>query len=29
MAWLGLTAITPWWALGISAAVAFVIGRWG
>jgi predicted small integral membrane protein len=29
MAWLGLTAASPWWALGISAAVMAIIGRWG
>ena len=29
MAWLGLTAATPWWALAISAAVMAAIGRWG
>jgi predicted small integral membrane protein len=29
MAWLGLTMQSPWWALGISAAVMAVIGRWG
>jgi len=29
VAWLGLTAATPWWALGISAVVMAVIGRWG
>ena len=29
MAWLGLTAASPWWALAISAAVMAVIGRWG
>ena len=28
MAWLGLTAASPWWALGISAVVMAVIGRW-
>jgi len=29
MAWLGLTAVSPWWALAISAAAMAVIGRWG
>jgi predicted small integral membrane protein len=29
MAWLGLTLATPWWALGISAVVMAMIGRWG
>jgi len=29
MAWLGLTAATPWWALGLSVAVMAIIGRWG
>ena len=29
MAWLGLTAASPWWALGISAVAMTVIGRWG
>jgi predicted small integral membrane protein len=29
MAWLGLTAASPWWALAISAAVMAAIGRWG
>jgi predicted small integral membrane protein len=29
MAWLGLTAASPWWALGISAVVMAVIGGWG
>jgi predicted small integral membrane protein len=29
MAWLGLTAASPWWALAISAAVMASIGRWG
>lgn len=29
MAWLGLTAASPWPALAISAAAAAVIGRWG
>jgi len=29
MAWLGLTTMTPWWAIGISVAVAAAIGRWG
>jgi predicted small integral membrane protein len=29
MAWLGLTMASPWWALGISAVVMAVIGRWG
>jgi predicted small integral membrane protein len=29
MAWLGLTTASPWWALGISAVVMAVIGRWG
>jgi predicted small integral membrane protein len=29
MAWLGLTMITPWYALGISAAAMLAIGRWG
>jgi len=29
MAWLGLTTASPWWALGISAMVMAVIGRWG
>jgi len=26
MAWLGLTALSPWWALAISAAVMTAIG---
>ena len=29
MAWLGLTAASPWWALGISVVVMAAIGRWG
>jgi predicted small integral membrane protein len=29
MAWLGLTAASPWWAFGIAAAVMAAIGRWG
>ncbi|HWU91331.1 MAG TPA: DUF2160 domain-containing protein [Kofleriaceae bacterium] len=29
MAWLGLTTLTPWLALGISAAVMLAIGLWG
>ena len=29
MAWLGLTAASPWGALGISAVLMAVIGRWG
>ncbi|HEX2688577.1 MAG TPA: DUF2160 domain-containing protein [Kofleriaceae bacterium] len=29
MAWLGLTAASPWWAFGISAVAMAVIGRWG
>ena len=29
MAWLGLTAMSPWWALGASAAVMAILGRWG
>jgi predicted small integral membrane protein len=29
MAWLGLTTMTPWPALGISAVIMLVIGRWG
>jgi len=29
MAWLGLTMASPWWALGISAVVMALIGRWG
>ncbi len=29
MAWLGLSTASAWWALGISAAVGAVIGRWG
>ena len=29
MAWLGLTMLSPWWALGISAGVMAVLGRWG
>ena len=29
MAWLGLTAATPWWALAISLAVMAIVGRWG
>jgi predicted small integral membrane protein len=29
MAWLGLTTATPWPALGLSAVVMLVIGRWG
>jgi predicted small integral membrane protein len=29
VAWLGLTAASPWWALGISAVLIAVIGRWG
>jgi predicted small integral membrane protein len=29
MAWLGLTTMTPWVALGLSVALMFAIGRWG
>jgi len=29
MAWLALTAITPWGALVLSAAAMLAIGRWG
>jgi predicted small integral membrane protein len=29
MAWLALTTITPWVALGISAVVMLAIGLWG
>jgi len=29
MAWLALTTITPWLALGISAVVMLAIGLWG
>ena len=29
MAWLALTAITPWVSLGIAAAVMIAIGLWG
>jgi predicted small integral membrane protein len=29
MAWLGLTAASPWWALAISFAAMATIGRWG
>ena len=29
MAWLGLTAASPYWALGISVAAMAIIGRWG
>ena len=29
MAWLGLTAASPWWALGASAVVMAAVGRWG
>ena len=29
MIWLALTTATPWVALGISAVVMAVIGRWG
>jgi predicted small integral membrane protein len=29
MAWLGLTTITPWVSLGISAVVMIAIGLWG
>jgi predicted small integral membrane protein len=29
IAWLGLTLATPWGALGISALVMAMIGRWG
>jgi predicted small integral membrane protein len=29
MAWLGLTTLSPWWALGISALAMAVLGRWG
>ena len=29
LAWLGLTTMTPWPALGLSAAVMLAIGRWG
>jgi predicted small integral membrane protein len=29
MAWLALTMITPWYALGLSAVAMLAIGRWG
>jgi predicted small integral membrane protein len=29
MAWIGLTSVSPWGALAISAVVMAVIGRWG
>jgi predicted small integral membrane protein len=29
MAWLGLTTLTPWASLGLSAAAMLAIGRWG
>jgi predicted small integral membrane protein len=29
MAWLGLTLLSPWWALAISAVAMAAIGRWG
>ncbi len=29
LAWLGLTTMTPWISLGISAAVMLAIGLWG
>jgi predicted small integral membrane protein len=29
MAWLGLTATTPWVSLGLAAAAMAAIGRWG
>jgi predicted small integral membrane protein len=29
MAWLGLTQVSPWWALALSAAAMAGIGRWG
>jgi predicted small integral membrane protein len=29
MAWIGLTSVSTWWALAISAAVMAVVGRWG
>ena len=29
MAWLALSAATPWPALAISAVVMLIIGRWG
>ena len=29
MAWLGLTAASTWWALGIAVAVMAIVGRWG
>lgn len=29
MAWLGLTTLTPWLSLGISAVAMLAIGRWG
>jgi len=29
MAWLGLTSASAWWALGASAAVMAIVGRWG
>jgi predicted small integral membrane protein len=29
MAWLGLTALTPWGALALSAAAMVAIGLWG
>ena len=29
MMWLGFTAASPWWALGISLAVMAIVGRWG
>lgn len=29
LAWIGLTELTPWWAVGISAAVLGAVMRWG
>ena len=29
MAWLGLTMVSPWGALGISVVAMAAIGRWG
>jgi predicted small integral membrane protein len=29
MAWLALTMVTPWYALGLSAVAMLAIGRWG
>lgn len=29
MAWLAVTMVTPWYALGLSAVAMLAIGRWG